>query len=53
MFPFETIPVDLVIFEHGHLRRADRRSAVRRLVGLGFQVQLLSGDGVAVRSLTR
>lgn len=49
-FPFERIPVDLVIFEHGHLRRADRRAAVRRLVGLGFQVQLLSGDGVATRA---
>jgi FkbM family methyltransferase len=49
LFPFERLPVQLVVFEHGHLNRADRRAAVGRLLGLGFRIQLLSGDALAVR----
>jgi FkbM family methyltransferase len=46
-FPFETVPVGLVVFEHGHLCRADRRAAVRRLMALGFRVQLLHANAIA------
>ncbi len=49
LFPFERVPVQTVVFEHGHLKRAERRAAVRRMVELGFRVQLLRGDAVAVR----
>lgn len=48
LFPFERIPVRLVVFEHRHLSRKDRRAALARLIDLGFQVQVLASDVIAM-----
>jgi FkbM family methyltransferase len=48
LFPFERIRVELVVFEHRHLSREHRCAAVRRLLSLGFRVQVLSNDVVGV-----
>jgi hypothetical protein len=39
-----------VVFEHAHLCRADRRAAVRRLLDLGYRVQVLGRDVIAAKS---
>lgn len=46
-FPFERVSVGLVVFEHGHLCRADRRAAVGKLTDLGYRVQLLHANAIA------
>ncbi len=46
-FPFERVSVGLVVFEHGHLCRADRGAAVGKLTALGYQVQLLHANAIA------
>ena len=50
LFPFDRVPVGLVVFEHAHLCRADRRAAVRRLLDLGYRVQVLGRDVIAAKS---
>jgi hypothetical protein len=48
-FPFAKVPVSMVVFEHCHLSKKDRRAAIAFLAGLGYRMSLHLRDVIAVK----